>query len=657
LLRLGVSDLGDLVTVQDVNRASTFIQEFGRFHWALIGSTGILLTAVFAFGPVWQTNDDVALSMLVQGSGLAKYSTPVLVFSTVTWGAILQALQWCIGPIAYAAMTLSLMTAVVTIITFELLRREVPTAYALSFATLLFLPSMVFPQFTMLSGYLTLTGLLLLLWSNHDEPWSRYALAVLLCLLGFAIRPLEFIGVCVVALPLFFDRSAVLNRHFQISALLICVGALSIYAVDRIAYMSPEQQAYIDIGAVQAAFIDFAGGLTLAKRPDLYAKYGYSANDIKLLTGWFLSDPALADPVRMKQVLAELPVASLLDGGWDRGFKALSSLFADKIQYLTLTAGCFLFLARKNRVRLTVTALLILAVIFTFGVLQRSGIFRVYVPMISLVAIAGFASSFPRPVHPRVDIQHELFGGSRADFVRRFKNRSAGMLVHLKHTLRRLITWADGKRASVLAAAASAILISLVVRKTFKFTALHAQIAFASKVVAVGLLASFAYRLRYVLRNYAAQVTLLAAMLLMVTALRAEHSTSWKRVEETRQNLKRVRTDDLSVIWGASFPYEYAYPLLEPNDQAAALRFYGLGALTLAPALAAQWQGTGYTSLSNRLLNGPPIGIFAGAYAMKLLEGYCAEHFQRKLVLDRKIETSSFRLYYVSCNKPLVQLN
>ena len=60
-----------------------------RTHPAMcaLGSVVVPFVALYvAFEPLWETNDDVAMSMAAHGYGLAAYSSPHLIFSNVVWG-------------------------------------------------------------------------------------------------------------------------------------------------------------------------------------------------------------------------------------------------------------------------------------------------------------------------------------------------------------------------------------------------------------------------------------------------------------------------------------------------------------------------------------------------------------------------------------------
>src|SRR5437667_5060333 len=58
------------------------------------------------FNPRWETNDDVAMSMVAHGYGIAEYGSPRLIFSNVLWGAIVRSLPSIDGLLGYSFATL-----------------------------------------------------------------------------------------------------------------------------------------------------------------------------------------------------------------------------------------------------------------------------------------------------------------------------------------------------------------------------------------------------------------------------------------------------------------------------------------------------------------------------------------------------------------------
>ena len=75
-------------------------------------AAALALITAYVFGlfaavdPLWQTNDDVAMAMIAHGYGLATNSSPNLLFSTVAWGHVTQALHGLLPLQGYALAAL-----------------------------------------------------------------------------------------------------------------------------------------------------------------------------------------------------------------------------------------------------------------------------------------------------------------------------------------------------------------------------------------------------------------------------------------------------------------------------------------------------------------------------------------------------------------------
>ena len=85
-------------------------------------------TAIFVlflclvFQPTWETNDDVAMSMVAHGYGLATIGTPHLIFSNIIWGYIVRAIPEINGVLGYSIATLGVLIIIGTVILISLNR-------------------------------------------------------------------------------------------------------------------------------------------------------------------------------------------------------------------------------------------------------------------------------------------------------------------------------------------------------------------------------------------------------------------------------------------------------------------------------------------------------------------------------------------------------
>src|SRR4051794_20988339 len=123
--------------------------------------TALLFTAVLAtiairiLPPFWETNDDVGMAMILDGYGLAAYPSPGILFPNILYGYALAALPQ-IGDISrygLAAISLNLLSIVLLCRALCLLTGNY--VLTLSVIALTSLPPLVFPQFTVLAGMLS----------------------------------------------------------------------------------------------------------------------------------------------------------------------------------------------------------------------------------------------------------------------------------------------------------------------------------------------------------------------------------------------------------------------------------------------------------------------------------------------------------------------
>ena len=69
----------------------------------------LIVSLFLAFEPRWETNDDLAMSMIAHGYGLAAYDSPQLVFSNILWGYLVRALPAINGVLGYSLATIGVL--------------------------------------------------------------------------------------------------------------------------------------------------------------------------------------------------------------------------------------------------------------------------------------------------------------------------------------------------------------------------------------------------------------------------------------------------------------------------------------------------------------------------------------------------------------------
>lgn len=213
----------------------------------------------FLFDPRWETNDDVGMSMVAHGYGIAAIGSPNLIFSNVLWGHLVRLIPEINGVLGYSIATLSVLVFVGTVLIYGLCRLGLGCVTAFSVLVLILARPVLFPQFTINAGLLMVGAIIC--WSLFERQNDKRVLVVgcLLAFCSYLVRSQEFLLVLIVALPLLPWRILLLQRAPKI-AVLALVSAIAISAViDHQAYLGSEWKSYNELNPVRAPFTDLIG--------------------------------------------------------------------------------------------------------------------------------------------------------------------------------------------------------------------------------------------------------------------------------------------------------------------------------------------------------------------------------------------------------------
>jgi hypothetical protein len=340
------------------------------------------------FAPRWETNDDVAMSMIAHGYGIAPMGSPNILFSNVIWGHLVRAIPEINGVLGYSIATLSMLVIVATALLYGLLRLGVSRISCLSILALALVRPVLFPQFTINAGLLMMGAIIC--WHLYAQKNDRQSLLAgyFLAFFSYLVRSQEFLLVLIVALPLLPYRELFLHRFARI-IFFTFVSAIAISAAfDQQAYQGDEWRTYNELNPVRALFTDYGAGAFLKQRSDILERHGYSINDINLIENWFFVDAHIANPQALQVMLTELgPLPSQkksLINAWI-GMQTLRHPFI----LLPMLTALLLAVLRPSWQVATSWGLCIAAV-FALGLLGRHGVLRVYVPLICLLLAAPF---------------------------------------------------------------------------------------------------------------------------------------------------------------------------------------------------------------------------------------------------------------------------
>jgi len=364
----------------------------GSKFWPVAGSlaasAAFVLSLCLVLGARWETNDDVAMSMVAHGYGVGAFGSPNLIFSNVLWGYLVRAIPPINGTLGYSIATLGVLIIVGAVLLLGLYRLGEGYVASLSMLVLLMARPVLFPQFTLNAGLLLVGAIIC--WSLFARHKDRQALLVG-CLLAFAsylVRRNEFLLILLVALPLLPWRILLQRRSSQVSifALILVMAASTI--IDRKAYQGQQWKAFNELNAVREPFNDFGAAAYLKERPDILSRYGYSPNDLDLIQEWFFVDPQIVNPQSMRAMMAELGPLSSQENAVANGWAGIQTLWDPKLLPLLLTA--FLLGLLRPSWQVAASWGLCVGAVFAIGLSGRPGILRVYVPLVSLLVVAPF---------------------------------------------------------------------------------------------------------------------------------------------------------------------------------------------------------------------------------------------------------------------------
>jgi hypothetical protein len=351
-------------------------------------SSAFVLILCICFNPRWESNDDVAMSMVAHGYGLAAYGSPNLLFSNVLWGYLVRGLPTVHGILGYSLATLGVAVLVGTAILCFLARLGIGYLTGLLVLILVLSRPVLFPQFTINAGLLTCAAVLGWLAHSKNDCTLCLVASCVLAFLGCLVRSQEFALVLGVALPLL--PWALLRRHrkTQVAFTLLVSAIIAALLFDYWSNSGPEWSYYWKLNWARAPFTDFGADARLLAQPDVMVRHGLSMNDVELISNWFFVDRQIADPAQLRSIVMELSSPAMTTS-FDSGLASIASLARPELLPLLMSAVALLALMFRRR--LLMPWLLCLASLFSMGFVGRPGILRVYIPLLVLLVLVPIA--------------------------------------------------------------------------------------------------------------------------------------------------------------------------------------------------------------------------------------------------------------------------
>jgi hypothetical protein len=164
-----------------------------------------------------------------------------------------------------------------------------------------------------------------------------------------------------------------------------------------------------------------------------------------------------------------------------------------------------------------------------------------------------------------------------------------------------------------------------------------------------------------VLSTLRARASKLRRIAIVFALAAAAFANAYHLIEEARasdQMIARARIGrfiptEAIAIWGASFPFEYYFPVLARDPGSRSPKIFGLGGFTFVPNTIAETEEGNNNGFIKRLRSADGILITANETVLKLLDTYCAEHLHTQLEKTVVYQSSLWIVYDAKCTAPL----
>lgn len=352
-----------------------------------------LLAYVSLCTPFWRSNDDVSMSLISAGGGLAAQPSPHLVLTNIVWGWLIY-LTPGLGHIrAYTLFTYLALILSYAVLAACFLRSRVEHLFAAVALLFIFAPTLVWPQYSLVAGDLAVAGLVLLCVSLRHGSLRGGAGACALVVLSGLVRADETVLVMLAALPLCFGYlqegyASPLRRRWLVMAAVAALVFTGFQLFDWWDFSRGDWAEYGSTYSLRTQFTDFKLARYFLRHPQALQDTGFSTSDLALFTNWFYADTLVFTPARLAVLMARLPLAARLSINLDFYREALLPLF--DVQFHTLLALLGVAaLFHRRRWQLLGSACVLAALVFLLLLAGRAQVTRIYLPACAaLLALA-----------------------------------------------------------------------------------------------------------------------------------------------------------------------------------------------------------------------------------------------------------------------------
>ena len=145
--------------------------DLGLLLQALGIATFLVTILSLVFFPQWETNDDLVMSMIAHGYGLASQGGPNIFFSNIIWGHLVRLIPEINGVLGYSIATAGVLIITATTLLYGLMKLGFDILTSLALLVLIFLRPVLFPQFTINSGLLMVASIISIYLYSQEKKW------------------------------------------------------------------------------------------------------------------------------------------------------------------------------------------------------------------------------------------------------------------------------------------------------------------------------------------------------------------------------------------------------------------------------------------------------------------------------------------------------
>lgn len=313
----------------------TSIEEYASrkpVRFAFISVAAAFIAVIFLCAPVFETNDDVVMSMIASGTGVGDRPDEHIVFSNFLIGLALRSLYTVIPQIPWYGAYLIFVNylanvAIVYSVTTWRYRRSVGACFLLLFATVS-VQLLIRLQFTSTAMWVTEAGILTILTAlcrrHEDTSWNAVPVLISgagLMVLGSLVRFEAYIAaVVVVTVPFIFlvwrmDRSATNRTVLPTWKLALTTGVvIQLIAFGLLAanfgyyHKDATWREFFKFNPYRVKFNDYQWTSYNAQSKWIFDQVQWTENDYNMLSlYWFFDDDRVYNREKLQTVINGYP--------------------------------------------------------------------------------------------------------------------------------------------------------------------------------------------------------------------------------------------------------------------------------------------------------------------------------------------------------------